>query len=147
MWLGSSTGVRTRTPPILVVEDDDDTRSFLEFALSEWGHAVICAADGREAMRLAEHITPAAILLDLWLPRMNGFAFRSWLLEQPRLADVPVILLTAAGPAATDPVPDVAILYKPLDFDLLKAVLEAELAPETTTPARNARTVARRRGD
>jgi DNA-binding response OmpR family regulator len=143
MWLGSSpgtTGLRARTPPILVVEDDEDTRSFLEIALSEWGHTVICTADGSEAMRVAEHIRPAAIILDLWLPRVNGFAFRSWLLERPRLMDVPVIVLTAAGPVATDPVPDVAILYKPVNFDLLKAMLEAELSSETTVPPRGART-------
>jgi DNA-binding response OmpR family regulator len=133
MWLGSSrrsSGVRQRTKPILVVEDDEDTRSFLRLTLSEWGHSVVCAADGAEAIAFARQVTPAIVLLDLWLPRVSGFAFRSWLLEQPRLRHVPVILVTAAGATAADPVPDVATLYKPIDVDLLKALIDVQLAPE-----------------
>jgi DNA-binding response OmpR family regulator len=130
MWLGSSTrssGARARPMPILVVEDDEDTRSLLGLALSEWGHSVVCVADGAEAMDFTRQVTPAVILLDLWLPRVNGFAFRSWLLEQPHLAQVPVIVITAAGPAAADAVQDVATLYKPIDVDLLRALVEVQL--------------------
>jgi DNA-binding response OmpR family regulator len=133
MWLASSrklSGVWTRTKPLLVVEDDEDTRSFLRLTLLEWGYSVMCAEDGIDAMALARHITPALIILDLFLPRVDGFAFRSWLLEQPGLAQVPVIVMTAAGPAAADPVEDVATLYKPIDVDLLKAMLEVQLTSE-----------------
>jgi two-component system response regulator MprA len=115
------------------VEDDEDTRSFLELVLSEWGYAVLCAEDGIEAMALARHITPALVILDLWLPRLNGFAFRSWLLEQPSLARVPVIVVTAAGPGVADQVQDVATLYKPIDVDLFKALLEVQLISENGT--------------
>ncbi len=122
--------------PILVVEDDEDTRSFLRIALSEWGYPVVGAADGGEAITVVQRVTPSVIILDLWLPRVSGFVFRSWLLDQPRLADVPVILLTAAGPAASDSVPDVATLYKPVDLDLLKALLEVQLSSESIIQAR-----------
>jgi DNA-binding response OmpR family regulator len=133
MWLGSqarSTAARTRTKPILVVEDDEDTRSFLRLILSEWGYGVVCAEDGSDAMALVRDITPAVVILDLWLPRVNGFVFRSWMLEQPGLAHVPVMVITAAKPAAADLIPDVTTLYKPIDVDLFKALLEVQLTPE-----------------
>ena len=76
-------------------------------------------------MAIARGCAPAAIILDLWLPKVNGYTFRAWQLEQPHLVDVPVIVLTAAGPSAVDPIPGVSALYKPLDVDLLKALLGA----------------------
>jgi DNA-binding response OmpR family regulator len=111
--------------PILVVDDDDDIRSFLREALTEWGYRVVCADDGDDAMAIVRRMVPAAIILDLWLPRVSGFTFRAWQLEQPHLAEVPVIVLTAAGPGAADRLADVAALYKPVDLDLLRVLLDA----------------------
>src|ERR1044071_544952 len=133
MWLGRGTKKPTMklpTRPVLVVDDDEDIREFLRSALSEWGYGVLCAADGDEAIAIAQKVTPLIIILDLWLPRVSGFAFREWQLEQWRLSRVPVIVLTAAGPGAADRLSDVAALYKPVDLDLLKALLEVQLASD-----------------
>jgi DNA-binding response OmpR family regulator len=128
MWLGRGAapkGVEREIEPILVVDDDEDIRAFLREALLEWGYRVVCADDGDDAMAIARQVVPAAIILDLWLPRVSGFTFRAWQLEQPQLVDVPVIVLTAAGPAAIDRLADVAALHKPVDLDLLRVLLDA----------------------
>jgi CheY-like chemotaxis protein len=113
---------------VLIVDDDEDVRSALHHTLVEWGYRVVCAEDGDDAMAIARQVTPATIILDLCMPRVSGFAFREWQLEQPMLSNVPVIVLTAAGPRATDELPGVASLYKPIDVDLLQALLMVQIA-------------------
>ena len=95
----------------------------------EWGYEVICAEDGEDAIRMAAKFRPALIVLDLGMPRMNGFAFRTWQLAQPRLADIPVIVLTAEGPQAADRLAGVSALYKPLDVGLLQVFLNLHVQP------------------
>src|SRR4051794_18313064 len=90
------------TGPFLVVDEDDEIRMALRRSIVDWGYEVVCAEDGEEAIRLAAKFRPALIVLDLQMPKMSGFAFRTWQLAQPRLADIPVIVLTAAGPKAAD---------------------------------------------
>ena len=112
-----------RLRPVLVVDDEPEIRTVLREMLREWGYSTICAADGHEAITCVQKVTPSTIILDLWMPKMNGFLFRKWQLTQPRLADVPVIVLTAAGAQGADQLDDVTALYKPVDFDLLRAFL------------------------
>jgi CheY-like chemotaxis protein len=121
-----------RSRPVLVVDDDEDIRTVLREMLHEWGYPAICAADGREAMAFVQEITPSTIILDLWMPKMNGFLFRKWQLTQPRLLDVPVIVLTAAGAQGADQLEDVTALYKPVDFDLLRAFLGVHVRARAT---------------
>jgi DNA-binding response OmpR family regulator len=116
-----------RLGPILVIDDDEDIRAVVRDALVGWGYDVLCAEDGGEAMAMLRDLVPAAIILDLWMPHVNGFVFREWQLAQRRLADVPVIVLTAAGAAAADSLTDVTALYKPIDFDLLDALLHVQV--------------------
>src|SRR5205814_1804454 len=104
MWLQprASSPRKPRSRPVLIIDDDDDIRDVLREILPTWGYPVISAANGHEAMTFAREFTPATIILDLWMPKMNGFLFRRWQLGQPNLARVPVIVLTAAGPAGAD---------------------------------------------
>jgi len=132
MWLqpsASSSHPKPRSRPVLIVDDDEDIRNALREILPTWGYSVIGAADGYEAMTFAREFTPATIILDLFMPKMNGFLFRRWQLAQPNLANVPVIVLTAAGSAGADLLSDVTALYKPVDFDLLHAFLDVHVRP------------------
>jgi DNA-binding response OmpR family regulator len=113
---------------VLIVDDDEDIRSSLHRTLVEWGYRVVCAEDGDDAMAIVQRVTPATIILDLCMPRVSGYAFREWQLAQPTLSRVPVIVLTAAGSNATDDLPGVASLYKPIDVDLLQALLVVQIA-------------------
>jgi CheY-like chemotaxis protein len=89
--------VTRSTWTILVVEDDVDIRSAISSILADAGYDVLCAADGRAALAyLDEGVTPDLILLDLMLPVMNGWDFRTNQRQHRMAADVPVIIMTAS---------------------------------------------------
>ena len=88
--------------PVLIVEDDPDTRAILKTALEKDGWTVAQAENGRVALDRARTTVPGLILLDLMMPEMDGFTF---LEEFRRLADTkstPVIVLTAKDLTADD---------------------------------------------
>jgi CheY-like chemotaxis protein len=84
---------------ILIVDDDNDVRSALSEMLEEEGFAVEGAPNGREALaRLRSGIArPAVILLDLMMPGMDGWDFRTEQMRDPALAAVPVVIVSASG--------------------------------------------------
>jgi CheY-like chemotaxis protein len=85
-------------PQILVVEDDLATREALNLILSAEGYCVCTAADGVDALdQLRGGARPGLILLDLMMPLMDGWQFRQEQLRDSRLADIPVIVCSAAG--------------------------------------------------
>jgi len=84
---------------ILIVEDDNDVRSALSELLESEGFAVEGAPDGREALARLRGgtVCPAVILLDLMMPGMDGWDFRTEQLRDPKLASVPVVIVSASG--------------------------------------------------
>lgn len=81
---------------IMIVEDDVDIRRGIADALQFEGYQVVEAADGREALqKLRQYTRPAAIVLDLMMPGMNGWQFRDAQRDDPELADIPVIVASA----------------------------------------------------
>ena len=82
---------------VLVVDDDYDIRESLVDVLQDEGHRVIVAADGDEALKKlrAMDAPPDVILLDWMMPRCDGQQFRALQKRDPRLASIPVVLLTA----------------------------------------------------
>src|SRR4051794_3381531 len=86
-------------PLILLVEDDFILRSALSEMLRDEGYQVDCAANGVEGLRrLLQPPQPALVLLDIMMPHMDGLTFRATQLALPVVADVPVIVISAAGP-------------------------------------------------
>jgi len=83
---------------VLVIEDDSDVRNALAELLSTEGYDVSLTADGGEALeKLRSGLRPSVILLDLMMPKVDGWDFRRAQLDDPLLAPIPVILLTASG--------------------------------------------------
>jgi CheY-like chemotaxis protein len=80
---------------VLVVEDDESTRDVVRRALARTGCEVVEAANGRQALDQLDRRTPDLILLDLMMPEMDGFEFLDELRAEPRLASVPVVVLTS----------------------------------------------------
>ena len=76
--------------PILVVEDDPDTRQMLATMLELEGHAVVTASNGAEAYNMARQHHPALILLDLMMPVMDGVEFRKAQVANASIAAIPV---------------------------------------------------------
>ncbi len=86
-------------PTVLVVDDDRDLRESLCEVLTEEGYAATGAADGKEALdylRSAAEL-PRLVFLGLMMPRMNGWQFRDAQKADPRLARIPVAVVTAMG--------------------------------------------------
>jgi signal transduction histidine kinase/CheY-like chemotaxis protein len=87
---------------VLVVDDDADMRQRLRTVLERGGWTVSEAGDGAEALRQVLHSPPHAILLDLTMPVMNGFAFLHRLRETPGCSDLPVVVLSARDISAAE---------------------------------------------
>jgi DNA-binding response OmpR family regulator len=79
---------------ILVIEDDPNTMALVALYLEREGFRPITAADGRKGLELAQRQAPDLVILDLMLPRMDGWEVCRQLRRQ---SDVPVIMLTARG--------------------------------------------------
>jgi CheY-like chemotaxis protein len=82
---------------ILLAEDDRFLRKAAEATLKRKGFAVIPAADGEEALQKAQAELPDLILLDLIMPKMQGFEVLRTLKGDPRTASIPVIVLSNLG--------------------------------------------------
>ena len=107
---------------IMVVEDDAHIREAIAEALDEEGFEVVEAANGREALDKLHHEPAALVLLDLMMPVMDGWQFREAQLHDEKLADIPVVVLSAAVDPA---VPAERHFAKPCDLDdLLDTVRE-----------------------
>jgi CheY-like chemotaxis protein len=79
---------------VLVVDDDQELADVLADALGELGYHTVCAHDGEGALRSLQESRPAAIILDLLMPRMDGLSFLWSRRGDHRLAAIPVIVLT-----------------------------------------------------
>jgi CheY-like chemotaxis protein len=107
---------------ILIVEDDADNAAALREVLEEEGYPVTRACDGHDALRLmAQGTAPALIIVDFMMPNLDGSQFARLVRADPRWAKVPMLMLTANGPAARDAVGDMVdqCLSKPIDLNAL----------------------------
>jgi CheY-like chemotaxis protein len=80
---------------VLIVDDDPALRDVLSSLLVEDGWRVTTAADGAAALEALAHERPSAMVLDLMMPRIDGFEVLRTLREQPTTRDLPVIVITA----------------------------------------------------
>ncbi len=110
--------------PVMVVEDDHDTRVSLRSFLEEEGFEVVTATHGRTAISMLRSGTqlPGVIILDLRMPLMDGWAFVEVIKSDPALAELPVVVITADK--ATPPPEVVEVLNKPIKVDRLLQLVE-----------------------
>src|SRR5690349_21500275 len=85
---------KRRRPLVLVVEDDEDARDILQELLRDQ-YDVEAVGDGESAVRRARELLPDLVLLDLFLPGLDGFGALTGLRRDPKTAEVPVIFLSA----------------------------------------------------
>ena len=81
--------------PILIVEDDPANRELLRRMLEKAGWAVEEADNGQAALEAIEVRKPSLVLLDLMMPRVDGFDLVARMRERPDLRDIPVVIITA----------------------------------------------------
>ena len=123
---------------ILIVDDEEDIAFSISRRLAAEGYEVICAEDGAEGLRRAQTESPDLILLDLMLPKMDGYKVCRLLKFDERYKQIPVIILSARSQqediALGSETGAEAYLTKPCDTgELLEKIRELLEAP-----ARNA---------
>jgi len=107
---------------VLVVDDDHELRDILGVLLTSEGYEMVGCADGVDALqKLKAGARPALILLDLMMPRMDGRQFRERQRQEPGLAGIPTVLMTASR--NVDGIAADAIIFKPLEFDQLLGIV------------------------
>lgn len=80
---------------VLICDDDELLLDLVQYRLSNRGYEVVTAKDGKEALDLARKVAPDAMLLDAMMPGVDGYEVLRRLREDPALAKIPVIMLTA----------------------------------------------------
>ena len=86
-----------RKHTILVVDDEPNIRDILAYFLQSMGYEVVATGDPDEALGFAREGRPDLVLLDVLMPRMDGFDLCQMIRTHARSADLPVIFLTALG--------------------------------------------------
>jgi len=110
-------------PRILVVDDDEGVREAMVGILEMMGYRVASAPNGKEALDyLREAATPDLIISDLAMPVMDGRQFRREQVKEPRLAKIPVIVVSALSDQ-TD-IDANEIFIKPVEVDILLAAID-----------------------
>jgi CheY-like chemotaxis protein len=116
-------GTTART--VVVVDDDPTMHDLLSKLLMREGYTVALAATGVEGLNLVRELKPAAIILDIVLPDLDGWTVLAALKGNPELADIPVIVLTIVDDRGRGYALGAAeYLVKPIDRKRLRAILE-----------------------
>ncbi|MBI4055729.1 MAG: response regulator [Elusimicrobia bacterium] len=117
---------------ILVVDDDEGVREFLEIALQNLGHRAVLTENSAQAQQWLQEHTPDLILMDLMMPGLNGLELGLWVHAQPKTRSVPIIQISALDdtPTQQDSLQGGAFDYltKPIQPEILKSKLERALA-------------------
>ena len=119
---------------VLVIDDDPAARDLISRFLAREGFAVQTASDGDSGLSLARRYRPRAIVLDVSMPRMDGWAVLSSLKADPELSDIPVIMVSVIDELTLGYSLGASnYLTKPIDWNRLKKAMD-QLRPER--PAR-----------
>ncbi len=116
-------------PTVLVVEDDDDVRAEVSELLRLEGYAVTEAADGMQALKLLRrepHVD--VVLLDLWLPHMDGWTFRAEQRADQVIRNVPVVVMTADSSSQARAIDADEVIRKPFGASHLCSTIRRVLA-------------------
>ncbi len=117
--------------PILVVDDDPDSRDLLQRSLESEGFEVVTASNGEEGLELAHELKPSLITLDVLMPSVDGWSVLQEIKADPELEHIPVVMISIAGDRDLGyTLGAVECLTKPVDRDKLR-----QLASQYARPA------------
>jgi CheY-like chemotaxis protein len=113
---------------ILIVEDDGTSLELMTYLLAAFGHTPLIASDGLEGLQIARREKPQLILIDVHMPRLDGYGLVRQLKMEPRLQTIPLVAVTALAMVGDR---DKALaagfdgyIAKPIDPETLIAQLE-----------------------
>lgn len=127
-----------RRPTILLVDDMADTRMMLAKFLAKHSYGVVEAGSGREAIESALKESPDLILMDIYMPHLDGLTAARRIRGNESTRDIPVIIISAYGELGLDndlrrqtlAIGRAEYLTKPVDFDRLLEVIERLIKSE-----------------
>ena len=119
---------RAAKAPILVIDDDPAILETVAEILGDEGYHVVTANNGAEVLLAAERVKPALVLLDRWMPILDGHGF--WQALQQRGLHVPIIAMTASHEVETwaSDLQAAGVLSKPFKLQVLLDLVAAVLA-------------------
>lgn len=85
------------TKKVLIVDDEPNIVLSVEFLMQREGHDVVTAGDGQEAIEILARSKPDLMILDVMMPRKNGFEVCAEVRADPELSGMPILMLTAKG--------------------------------------------------
>ena len=112
---------------VLLIEDDAELSDALRDILVDCGHTVVAASDGGEGLRRMREFSPDVVLLDLMMPRFDGWRFRVEQRRDPALAATPLVVLSASNSPNAIAVDADLYLHKPIDARILVDALDGVL--------------------
>ena len=124
-----------RTHRVLLVDDNADSTEPLSLLLQTRGHETRISTDGEEAIALADDFRPDCVVLDLGLPRMDGYEVARRLRERPYGGDIVLVALTGwAGKDIRSKAAEAGFDYhlvKPVNWEELEKIVESAVRQST----------------
>jgi CheY-like chemotaxis protein len=121
---------------VLVIEDDDVARVGLAALLRPHGYHVATASTGQEALDLLERdLCPNVILLDMIIPKVDGWQFMARRQKDPKLSSIPVVIMTGVGiacPEWASALGAADLLRKPIEIDSLLETVRRHTSVQTS---------------
>ena len=114
---------REQLGTVLIVDDNRDFGRSVAELLELEGFRAILAGDGREALAVLEGVRPQVMLIDLFMPGMNGVELMKVVKNDARWASIPRVVMTAANDRMIGVKEDLPVLYKPVDPDELVTLM------------------------
>ena len=124
----------TRKPVLLIADDDPEILTMLSLRLSKKGYEIVEAVDGVQTLRLAREKQPDVVILDVMMPRKNGWEVAREMRSDPALREVGIVMLTAIGEKVNEMTSPLygadEYLDKPFDFAELETRIKRVLASQ-----------------
>jgi len=106
---------------ILLVDDEQDIVETLKFVLESEGYTCYCAYNGEDGLKLAKEIIPDLMILDIMMPKINGFKISRLLKYDAKYKNIPIIMLTARSQESDKQIGEETgadvYITKPFDLD------------------------------
>lgn len=121
---------------ILLVDDEPGIQVVIRARLADQGYEVVIAKDGQEGLDLARSESPDLVLLDLMLPKLDGYKVCRMLKFDKAFENIPIVIFSARGSDAdkklAEQVGADAYMVKPFDMDLFTKTVQRLLGPQAS---------------
>jgi two-component system OmpR family response regulator len=127
---GNSCDGQERRLRVLIADDNEDAANSLAGLVTMWGFEVAVALDGPSTISSAEACTPHVLLLDIAMPKMDGFAIAKRIRARPQLKDVILVAISGRADGASrlrlQQIGVAEYLVKPVDPERIRGLLVAQ---------------------